>query len=325
MWGYIDSNMAKAKKIVVIGGGTGVFTVLTGLRNYPAELSAIVTMADDGGSTGMLREDFGMLPPGDVRRALIALSKTEDEILSSLFSYRFEEGVGLNGHSFGNLMLAALERVTGSFEGAIEAASKILGVEGSVIPVTLASANLVAELENGQVVRGETNIDIPSHDGRVRIKNIWLEPTAKINPSAKKAVIDADLVVVGPGDLYTSILPNILVQGLAPALKKTKAKVVYITNLMTKFGETNNFLASDFLNAIQKYIGKDTLDYVVANSERPSLARLKPYVKEQASLVELDKENFPRKPLLVSAPLLRSKGFIRHDPEKLAGVLWGLI
>jgi uncharacterized cofD-like protein len=317
--------MAKAKRIVVIGGGTGVFTVLTGLRKYPAELSAIVTMADDGGSTGMLREDFGMLPPGDVRRALVALSKTEDEILSSLFSYRFEEGVGLNGHSFGNLMLAALERVTGSFERAIEAASRILGVEGNVIPVTLASANLVAELENGQVVRGETNIDIPSHDGRVRIKNIWLEPTAKINPSAKKAILNADLVVVGPGDLYTSVLPNLLVKGLALALKKTKAKVVYVTNLMTKFGETNNFLASDFSNAIQKYIGKDILDYVVANSERPSLTRLRAYVKEQASFVELDKGNFPRKPLLVSAPLARSKGFIRHDPEKLARVLWGLI
>jgi len=316
--------MAKAKKIVVIGGGTGVFTTLTGLREYPAELSAIVTMADEGGSTGMLREDFGILPPGDVRRALVVLSKSENKVLSELFSYRFSEGVGLHGHSFGNLMLTALERVTGSFEGAIEAASRILGVEGNVIPVTLASARLMAELENGLVVRGENNIDIPSHDGRVRIKKIWLEPSAAINPSAKKAILGADLVVIGPGDLYTSILPNILVKGMSTALKKTKAKVVYVVNLMTKFGETNNFLASDFLKIMESHLGAGVVDYVIANSERPNPARLRAYVKERASLVELDKENFPKKPILISSPLIRGKGFVRHDPAKLARLLWGL-
>ncbi len=317
--------MAKRKKIVTIGGGTGVFTVLTGLRKYPAELSAVVTMADDGGSTGMLREDFGILPPGDVRRALIALSKTEDKILAELFTYRFKEGTGLHGHSFGNLMLTALERITGDFEGAIGAAAKILGVEGGVIPVTKKFTKLFAELENSQIIRGESNIDIPSHDGRLKIKRVWLEPKATLNPSAEKAILDADLVVLGPGDLYTSVLPNLLIEGMPEALKKTKAKKVYITNLMTKFGETNDFVASDFLKTIEIYLGKRVLDYVVANNQKPAPARLRPYVKEKASFVELDSDNFSKKPLLVSAPLSRTKGFLRHDPERLARVLWGLI
>ncbi len=313
------------KKIVVIGGGTGVFTVLTGLRKYPAELTAIVTMADDGGSTGMLREDFGILPPGDVRRALIALSKTEDKILAELFTYRFKEGAGLYGHSFGNLMLAALERIVGDFEGGIAAAGKILGVEGGVIPVTKTFTKLFAELENGEVVRGESNIDMPSHDGRLKIKRIWLKPKAALNPSAKKAILDADLVVLGPGDLYTSVLPNVLVKGMPEAFKKTKAKKVYITNLMTKFGETNDFVASDFLKTIEIYLGKKVLDYVVANNQKPVPVRLRPYVKEKASFVELDSDNFPKKPLLVSAPLARERGFLRHDPKRLARILWGLI
>ena len=313
------------KKIVVIGGGTGVFTVLTGLRKYPTELTAVVTMADDGGSTGMLREDFGILPPGDVRRALIALSKTEDKILAQLFTYRFKEGAGLHGHSFGNLMLTALERIVGDFEGAIVAAGKILGVEGGVVPVTKTFTKLFAELENGQIIRGESNIDIPSHDGRLKIKRVWLEPRAALNSSAEKAILAADLVVLGPGDLYTSVLPNLLIEGMPEALKKTKAKKVYITNLMTKFGETNDFVASDFLKTIEIYLGNKVLDYVVANNQKPAPARLKPYVKEKASFVELDSNNFSKKPLLVSAPLGRTKGFLRHDPERLARVLWGLI
>jgi uncharacterized cofD-like protein len=315
----------KKKRIVVVGGGTGVFTVLSGLRDYPAHLSAIVTMADDGGSTGMLREDFGILPTGDVRRALIALSRTEDKILASLFSYRFKEGSGLRGHSFGNLMLAALERTIGDFEGAVNAAGKILGAEGSVIPVTKKFTKLFAELEGGRIIKGESNIDIPSHDGRIPIKKIWLEPSAKINPSAKAAILAADLVVLGPGDLYTSVLPNILVGGVPEALKKSRGKKVYITNLMSKFGETNDFRASDFLRVVELYLGKGILDYVVSNNKKPSPARLGPYVRERAYFVELDKENFSGKPLLVSAPLVRERGFLRHDPARLARVLWGLI
>lgn len=316
--------MKRRPKIVVIGGGTGVFTVLSGLRSYDADLSAIVTMADDGGSTGALREDFGMLPPGDIRRALVALSRSEDKLVSELFNYRFNEG-SLAGHNFGNLMLAALERVTGGFEEALRAASRILGAEGEAIPVTLGKARLVAELENGKIVRGETNIDIPKHDGHLRIKKIFLEPRCSINPRAKAAILAANLIVIGPGDLYTSILPNMVVDGMTAALKKSRAKIAYVGNVMTKFGETNDFSASDFLKTIESYIGKDILDYVIANSKKPTPQRVRAYVAEKSFFVELDPEGFPKKPLLISASLIRAKGLVRHDPEKLAKLLWELI
>lgn len=318
-------NKIHKKSIIVIGGGTGVFTLLSGLKNYFEDLTAIVTMADDGGSTGMLREDFGILPPGDVRRALVALAKTDDKLMSDLFNYRFAEGQGLVGHSFGNLMLAALERVTGNFEHAIREASKILGVQGRVIPVTLAKTKLYAELENGQVIRGETNIDIPHHDGTLKIKKVWLEPEARINKSAEEAILNADMVVIGPGDLYTSILPNIVVRGVKEALKKTKAKKVYVTNLMTKFGETHAFKASDFLKVVEQYIGKNVIDYVVVNNKKPSPERLRSYVLERASWVEFDKENFDTKAMLVETNLLRPRGFIRHDSGKTAELLKTLV
>ena len=308
-------------RIVVIGGGTGVFTVLTGLRSRFKNLAAIVTMADDGGSTGVLREDFGVLPPGDIRRALIALSKTDNKILSSLFNYRFKEGAGLYGHSFGNLMLTVLERITGSFESAIREASRILRVEGSVIPVTLKQTKLFAELESGAIIKGESNIDVPKHDGRLKIKKVWLEPTAKINPNAAKAIMNADIVIIGPGDLYTSIIPNLLVSGMRNALRKTKAKIVYMVNLMTKFGETNGFAASDFVKEIEKYLGEGVVDYVVVSNKKPKTPRLKKYEKEKAESVRFDKENFGPQPKLITANLARSSGFLRHAPEKIARLI----
>jgi uncharacterized cofD-like protein len=177
------------KRILVTGGGTGVFSVLSGLKGYDGiELTAIVTMSDDGGSTGILREEFGILPPGDIRRALLALSYSDNRTLSALLSYRFKEGTGLRGHNFGNLMLAALERITGSFTGAIREAGKILAVKGNILPVTLTKTRLMAELEDGTIVKGETNIDIPSHDGRLRIERVWLEPQAKLNPEVRQAL-----------------------------------------------------------------------------------------------------------------------------------------
>jgi len=322
-------------KIVVIGGGTGVFTVLTGLKKYFEDLTAIVTMADDGGSTGVLREDFGILPPGDIRRALVALSETDNKTLSELFNYRFREGKGLSGHSFGNLMITALERVTGSFEKAIAEASKILSVQGRVIPVALQSTKLCAELENGQIIKGETNIDIPQHDGRLRIKKIWLDPPVSVNPAAEKAILRADIVIIGPGDLYTSLLPNILARGMRGVLSRTKAKIVYLVNLMTKFGETNNFRASDFLRVMEEYAGKGVIDYVVASGKKPGSARLKPYAREKAFWVKFDKENFAqskrlsssfsRRPILILGNLVRPRGFIRHDPEKTAKLIWTLV
>jgi uncharacterized cofD-like protein len=314
--------MSKRKKIVVIGGGTGVFTVLSGLRKYPHELSAIVSMADDGGSTGVLREEFGILPPGDIRRVLVALADSDKQMLSALFNYRFKEGFGFAGHSFGNLFLTALERLTGSFAAAVKEASRMLGVRGAVIPVTLRRAKLYAELADGRAVEGESNIDIPRHDGRVRIARVYLRPKPVANPEALEAIYRADVAVIGPGDLYTSVIPNLLVSGIAEALRKSRAKKIYVCNLMTKFGETYGFRASDFLRAIESYVGESALDYFIVNSARPARARLKPYIREKADLVEIDEENLRRrKPALVKAALLRKGALIRHDPEKLARLI----
>lgn len=309
------------EKIVVIGGGTGVYTVLTGLRPHFDNLTAVVTMADDGGSTGVLREEFGILPPGDVRRALVALSTSDNRTLSELFSYRFKEGIGLTGHNFGNLMLTALERLTGNFETAINEAGKILMTKGTVIPVTMEHSKLYAELENGDVVQGETNIDIPKHDGHLRIEKVWLDPDVKINSNARKAILNADAVILCPGDIYTSLMPNLLVKGMKEALKKTRGKVIYFTNLMTKFGETNHFRASDFVKAVSQYLGSEVLDYVVVNNTKPNPHRLSDYVKEKADFVDPDFENFKDlkiKATPIKADLIRARGFLRHDPEKVA-------
>ena len=313
------------KKIVVIGGGTGVFTTLSGLKHYFKNLTAVVTMADDGGSTGFLREEFGILPPGDIRRALIALAASDNKILAQLFSYRFQEGAGLSGHSFGNLMIAALERITGSFDKAVEEVGKILAIQGKVLPVTLKHTSLMAELENKVVIKGETNIDIPKHDGNLKIKKVWLKPEVPLNPLAQKVILEADAIVIGPGDLYTSIVPNLLASGMKQALKKAKGKKIYFVNLMTKFGETTGFRAPDFINTIEQYLGKGVLDYVVINKTRPSLMRFRPYVKERAEFVEPDLDNLPKKPIPVITNLLRRSGLIRHDSDKLAKVVGMLI
>src|SRR3989338_247097 len=251
--------MKSGKKIVVIGGGTGVFTALTGLKKYFNNLTAIVTMADDGGSTGILREEFGVLPPGDIRRALVALSYSNNKILSELFNYRFQEGSGLSGHSFGNLMITALERITGSFNRAIEEASKILSVQGRVLPVTLGKTKLFAELEDDRVIEGESNIDIPKHGGSIKIRKVWLQPQPSINPEAKKIILSADGIIIGPGDLYTSLVPNLLLKGMRQTLQQARGKKIYFVNLMTKFGETECFKASDFLKIVEKYLGKNVL------------------------------------------------------------------
>ncbi len=310
------------KKVVVLGGGTGVFTVLSGLRKYPLDLSAVVSMADDGGSTGVLREEFGILPPGDVRRVLVAMSHSDDRILSDLFNYRFEQG-GLKGHTFGNIMLTALERICGSFEDAVDEAARILGVHGRVFPVTLENIKLCAELENGTIVRGESNIDIPKHDGSLRIKNIFTEPVARVSKGAREALLKADLIVIGPGDLYTSIVPNLVVRGVSEAIKKSKAKKLYIVNLMTKWGETTGFQAVDFVKVIEKYIGKNILDFVVVNSKQPSVERLRLYEKESAEYVS--PEGLNNQPTPILGEFVRSKGFVRHDPDRLAKMIVSLL
>lgn len=311
----------KIQKVVVIGGGTGIFPVLSGLKRYPVDITAIVSMADDGGSTGVLREEFGVLPPGDVRRALVALS-WEEELLCRLFNYRFEKG-SLKGHNFGNIFITALCKIfNDDFEKAIDATAKILNIKGRVIPVTLDKARLCARLEDGSLIVGETNIDIPKHNGNLKIEKVFLRPSCKINQRAKEAILKANILIIGPGDLYTSIIPNLLVKGVSEAIKKSKAKKIYILNLMTKFGETNNFRAIDFLNEIEKYLGKDVLDFVVLNKKQPPDKVLKKYRKNKAFFVEYSKEDFEGKKIkLIEANLLRGGDFLRHDPQKTAKVI----
>lgn len=313
-------------RIVVIGGGTGVYTVLSGLKHTPHHLTAIVSMADDGGSTGVLREEFGILPPGDVRRALVALSHAE-EMLADLFAYRFEEGEGLKGHSMGNLLLTALERITGSFDRAIEEAGNILHIRGAVVPVTLENVRLEATLADGQVVRGEHAIDVPEDRSTARITGLVLKPPATAHPKALKAIKEADLVVLGPGDLYTSLLPNLLVDGIPQALRDASGKVAYVVNAVTKRGETDGFTARDFVTEVERYCGREVIDVVVINTADPTPALTERYARlEGAQVVAWSEEMFQGTSYqVVAAPLLRQEsGFIRHDPKKLAAVLTSL-
>ncbi|MBU1199405.1 MAG: YvcK family protein [Nanoarchaeota archaeon] len=304
------------QKIVVIGGGTGSYTLLRGLKKYETELTAIVSMMDSGGSTGRLRDEFGFLPPGDVRRCLLALSP-DTSSLRNLFEYRFKKGMGLNGHSLGNLFLTALRDITGNEAKAIEEASKLLGIKGKVLPVTTNHCHLGAILENKQVVVGETNIDIPRHDAELKIKKLFLAPKPRAYKGAVKAILEADKIVIGPGDLYTSVLPNILVSGMKQAIAKSKAKKIYVCNIMTKRGETTNYKASDFVREIEKYLGEKVINYVICNNKKPAKNLLAKYKKEQADFVEPDLKN-TKKLRVVKTNLLDDIHLARHDPDKLA-------
>jgi uncharacterized cofD-like protein len=314
--------MGKEKNIVVIGGGTGTYTVLLGLKKYPVRLTAVVSMADDGGSTKTLREEFGVLPPGSVRPALIALSNAPQAI-ANLFEFRFAEGNnGLSGHNFGNLFLTALTKQSGSFEQAIEEAGKILNIQGRVIPSTLDNCRLHAELENGKVIEGETNIDIPRHNGNLKIEKVWLDPMCAVNPKAVEAMQNADIIVVGPGDLYTSIIPNFLVEGVAEALRSSKAKKVFVCNLMTKHGETNSFRAEDFVDTLETYIGKEVLTHIIVNDKKSDADRIAKYEQAQAHMVEYDKKKLKEKKLkVIEENVLRPMGLIRHNSDTLARII----
>jgi uncharacterized cofD-like protein len=317
----------KKKNVVVIGGGTGIFNVLSGLKSYPLNLTSIVTTFDNGGSTGILRDEFGMLPSGDMRRSLVALApETGDLTIRNLFNFRFEKKSSLRGHSFGNLFLNALTAICGSEVNAIKKAGQILNIAGRVLPVSTDKSDLCAILEDGTKIIGETNIDIPKHDGNLRIKKLSLTKPATIYKESYKALLDADLIIIGPGDLYTSILPNVLVSGFKTAIAKSKAKVVYITNIVTKWGETNGFRASDFASTLLSYMKKKEFDCIICNSEQinPKLAR--DYAKEKAFPVTLDLENlkkYSKKVLLRN--IIHQSDIARHDPRKLAKVVLTLV
>lgn len=248
--------MPQMKKLVtVIGGGTGSFNVLTGLRPYEdIWVQSIVTMMDSGGDSGRLRDEFGVLPPGDVRRCLVALSE-ETQLLRDLFSFRFSESP-LEGRSFGNLFFLALTKILGSEEKAIEALSRILKIRGRVIAVTWDNVHLFAELADGTIVAGEANIDVPKHDPSIPIQRVYLEPDAQANPQAVDAIMESHFVVLAPGNLYTSTVPNLLVHGMTEAIQNTQAPLIYILNLMTRYGETDGYTASQHVAQLVRYAGR---------------------------------------------------------------------
>jgi len=287
-----DPFPKKEVKIAVIGGGTGSFMMLSALKEHTTQLAALVSMADDGGSTGVLRDELGTLPPGDVRQCLVALSDSPK--VRDLFDYRFEEGTFI-GHSFGNILLTALEKITGSFSDAVETASEILHVNGTVIPSTLDNVRLMMEWpESGTVLQGERiiNADFFKHDPRKA--TLSLVPSATANPMALLAIEQADVVVVAPGNLYTSLGPLLIVDGIADALKKTKAVCIYVPNLVTKHGQTTGFTVSDHAAEIERFVGAPFLDYVIYNNEKPTKTILRRYEEEGAFLVKIDKNKLSK-------------------------------
>lgn len=308
------------KDIVVLGGGTGTYTVLSGLKEFTPNLTAIVSMADSGGSTGRLRDEQGVLPPGDIRSALVALSQS-NELTRELFTYRFQGQGGLSGHNFGNLLIAALEKITGSFEQAVSEAGRMLSIVGSVVPVTTEKTNLVATLEDGQVIEGEEHIDVPKHDANLKIAKVVLKPKPKPTLAALHAIEQADLIILGPGDLFSSVIPLLLVDKVPEAIRLSKAKTVYVANLMTKHGETDGYEVGDFVDQIEHYLGKGELDYVVFNKKVPPAALAKKYAAEEAFPVSFNRPDKRPDWLPVPADVAHPTDLWRHDPKKLARLL----
>lgn len=321
---HILTMSQSQKRITVLGGGTGTFTVLTGLKKHPIDLSAIVSMSDGGGSTGILRDEMGVLPPGDLRQCLVALSEADQE-LRDLFLYRFSNE-SLAGHNFGNLFLSALEKTVGDPIKAVEAAHRILRVKGHVIPVSSIASHLMAILADGTKLNGEHSIDERALR-RSPIKHCELNPPVQANPDAIESIKNADAIVISPGDLFTSIIPVLLVDGIAQALSQTQATIIYVVNLVTKPGQTDGFDAEQHIATLKDYLKRDP-DVVIINSARPSHALKERYEAQGERLVEgiLD----PSRYRLISAPLIAdaiqeqassdrlTRSLLRHDPDRLA-------
>lgn len=316
--------------MVVVGGGTGSFTLLSGLKNYVQDITALVNMADDGGSTGQLRDELGVLPPGDIRQCLVALSDSPK--VRDLFNYRFDDGA-LKGHAFGNLFLTALEKMTGSFAEAVDLASEVLNITGSVEPATLTNVTLCIEGENGEPVKGQhllshTNIAIK------KSPHVWLEPQAAANPKAIEAIMAADMVIVAPGDLYGSLAPSLVIEGIRKALHETNATCVYVCNLVTKPGPTDGLMVHDFASEIERLAGGEFLDYVVFNKEAPSQELLARYAHDGEQPVAYDEQILKQQHYQYRAadlvadyvwtgaqssdPIANVRSYIRHDPDAVA-------
>ena len=322
---YLQNSLVK--RVVVIGGGNGIIPLLKAFKKLGQNLWGITSMVDSGGSTGKLRKSYDVSPAGDIRRIIAALS--DNVGMLELINYRFKGGE-LDTHTLGNILLAALEKTRGIEEGK-EEIERLLGAKGKAFSVTLDKCNIYAKLKNGHILNGESEIDLPLRNPFLRIKKVWLKPEVRINEKVREALLDADFIVVGPGDLYSSLMPNLLVKGMTETMKKSKAKKVYICNAMTKLGETTTYTVSDFVSEVEKYLGKNILDYVIYNQKIPSKTKISEYQKESHLVydyVKFDRKKLSKKvhPKIVGADLfLDTKGPIVHDPDILAKIILSLI
>ena len=319
---YEKRLLVKGPKIVVIGGGTGLSTMLRGLKYYTSNITAIVTVADDGGGSGDLREDLGILPPGDIRNCILALADTEP-LMEELLQYRFKDG-RLKNQSFGNLFLAAMDGISSNFEEAVQKMSSVLAVTGKVLPVTLENMVLKARLKNGKVVQGESMIPEEALAQESPIDRIFIEPEdAKPLEESIKAIREADAIILGPGSLYTSIIPNLLVKDIAHEVSKANGLKLYISNIMTQPGETDGYDVTDHINAIHRHVKEEFIDYIIVNSGEISEELEEKYKSEGAQLVKVDENKLKKFGIgIIEGDFIKvRKGYIRHDAEKLASIL----
>jgi uncharacterized cofD-like protein len=320
----------KLQKIVTIGGGTGQFALLSGLKNLEdIEITAVVSMVDSGGSTGRLRDELGILPPGDVLKCILALSPHQ-EIARTIFGKRFQSDRRLAGHNAGNMLLTMLSQYTGSFPTGVRALAEILDVRGTILPVTIDRATLVAELTDGTRIFGETAIDVPRGTQREKIRDVFLVPhhrdSISVYPPVIEAIQEADYIIIGPGDLFTSVIPNLIVPGVRESIRKTGAKVLYTVNIMTKFGETHNFTGHDFVRRLEECIDR-RVDGIVYNTGRPGERIRDQYMEQKAEFVEIDAgDRWVEDRALYAADMLDvSGGIVRHDSGKLAAMILKII
>jgi len=319
---YEKRLLVKGPKIVVIGGGTGLSTMLRGLKYYTSNITAVVTVADDGGGSGALREDLGILPPGDIRNCILALADTEP-LMEELLQYRFKDGK-LKDQSFGNLFLAAMDGISSTFEEAVKKMSLVLAVTGKVLPVTLDDVVLAAKLKNGEIVKGESNIPSQVIKQGTSIDKVFLEPLgAKALREAVGAINEADAIILGPGSLYTSVIANLLVKDISSALERSKAIKLYVCNIMTQKGETDNYGVEDHIKAIFKHSKRGVIDYAIVNVGKVDTELEEKYKEETSRLVSMDesKVNALNVKVIEGNFIKITKGLIRHNPEKLAAIL----
>lgn len=319
---YQKRHLQKGPRIVAIGGGTGLSVLLQGIKEYTSNIIAIVTVADDGGSSGRIREQFDLLPPGDIRNCLVALADAEP-LMRELFQYRFEDDSELKGHNFGNLFITALSKVTGDFEKAIKESSKVLAIRGQVIPSTLHKVKLVAEHIDGTKTVGESKIP----DRRIPIKRLYLNPVECVpTEEALEAIYEAEAIIFGPGSLYTSVLPNLLVKGMTEALLRAKGVKIYICNVMTQPGETDGFTASDHVKVIIEHTHPRIIDYCIVNTASVPIHLLERYRQENAYPVANDSLKIREWGYkVIEEDVISTTNFVRHSPEKLSRCIMDLL